>query len=154
VFSSIEYLDRLAHPTPDTAAIMRDGFLNTSRTICRRIAPRGSVRGAVVVTAAVEEPSPETALAAVVRQYPVSHAVAHTEVWVSAGAPHGGVSAEQAIRGGEDQMISGCVTVELLREGDALLVAADIRRALPRAEVGVYRLLCSLGKEDLQCESC
>src|SRR5579863_5623710 len=51
VLTSKPYLERLDHPTPLTRTIMSEVFVNMNRTVCRRVARRGSFRGAFAVVA-------------------------------------------------------------------------------------------------------
>jgi hypothetical protein len=76
----LEYLERPAHPTERTAAIMQSGFSNACRTVCER---------------------------------------------------------------------RRCLALEFLRHEPALRAADNMRRAYVDAEIGVYRLPCSLRTEDL-----
>src|SRR4029077_11957096 len=54
VLTSTAYLDRVNNPTSQTKQMMSDVFTNMTRTVCRRIAQRGALRGAFAVTARFE----------------------------------------------------------------------------------------------------
>jgi hypothetical protein len=58
------------------------------------------------------------------------------------------VSVEERLRG-RDSKISGCLALEFLRHEPALRAAYNMRTAYVDAEIGVYRLPCSLRTEDL-----
>jgi hypothetical protein len=146
--TSPEYLGRLEHPSARTTAIMRDGFCNARRAICERNAVQGPIRGGVVVTVALDEPAPWDRLLDLAERHPVSPERVHTEIWLSTSPEDGARSAEAELRGRDDTM-SGCLELEFLREAPALRARDDLDRACPHAEVGVYRLLCSLRKGDL-----
>ncbi|OAE99626.1 hypothetical protein AYJ54_32530 [Bradyrhizobium centrolobii] len=148
VLASAEYRGRLAHPTERTAAIMRDGFSNMCRTVCERREIRGAIRGNVALTVALTEPDPLARLHDVAEKHPLSIELAHSEIWLATEAKKAKLSTEEALRG-RDAKISGCLALEFLRHEPALRSADGIRRAHPGAEIGVYRLMCSLRKEDL-----
>lgn len=149
VLTSVEYLERLAHPTDRTAAIMQSGFSNACRTVCERRCIQGAIRGGVAVTIALTGPNPLARLSnAAERHHPVGIELAHSEIWISVEKEEINVSAEEHLRG-RDSKISGCLALEFLRHEPALRAADNIRRAFVDAEIGVYRLLCALRKEDL-----
>jgi len=131
VLTSKPYLERLDNPTPMTKRIMSEVFLNMNRTVCRRINRRGGFRGALNAT-----------LHALV----ADTAVASGEVWIALD-PHGmPVSQEEKLRGG-DRKIAACLMIDTLREGDADETGAALAKKFPGAEVGVFRVLCQLGRE-------
>jgi hypothetical protein len=148
VLTSPEYRERLAHPTERTAAIMRSGFSNMCRTVCERRGIQGAIRGSVAVTVALTEPNPLARLSNAAEKYPLGIELAHSEIWISAEKEEINVSAEEQLRG-RDGKISGCLALEFLRHQPALRAADNIRQAYVDAEIGVYRLLCSLRREDL-----
>jgi hypothetical protein len=148
VLTSAEYLERLAHPTERTTAIMRSGFSNMCRTVCERHSVLGAIRGGVAVTLALSEPNPLVRLSNAAENHALGIELAHSEIWISAEKEQGKVSAEEQLRG-RDRKISGCLALEFLRQEPALRAADDLRRACLGAEVGVYRLLCTLRREDL-----
>jgi hypothetical protein len=148
VLASAEYLERLAHPTERTAALMRSGFSNGCRTVCERRSIQGAIRGGVAVTLALTEPNPLARLSNAAEKHALSIELAHSEIWISAEKEETNVSAEEQMRG-RDSKISGCLALEFLRHESALRAADNMRRAYVDAEIGVYRLLCSLRRKDL-----
>jgi hypothetical protein len=148
VLNSAEYRERLAHPTEQTIAIMRDGFLNMNRNVCERRAIRGAFRGGVVLTVAVTEAHPFARLQGVADGWPLSTELVHSEIWIATEKKAAKVSAEEALRG-RDAKISGCLALEFLRREPALRVANELGPALPGSEVGVYQLMCTLRGEDI-----
>jgi hypothetical protein len=50
---------------------------------------------------------------------------------------------EERLRGG-DRKIEACLLVETLRVPDASQIAVALTNEFPRAEIGVYRLLCEI----------
>ncbi|MGV9868430.1 hypothetical protein [Rhodococcus koreensis] len=148
VLTSFEYRERLAHPTPRTTAVMLDGFTNASRTVCERHVIEGAIRGSIMVTVASAETGAAATLRAAAETLPKNLGVAHSEIWLSATSDDSQPSAESALRG-RDDTISGCLALEFLRQEPAQQCADQMRRDLPGADVGVYRLLCSLVKGDL-----
>lgn len=149
VLASAEYRERLANPTERTTAIMRDGFINMRRTICERRDIRGAIRGSVVVTIVLDGRSdPLQRLRDLAGRYPVGVEPTHSEIAISADRNEPNLSAEEALRG-RDAKISGCLLLEFLRQEPALRVANQIRDMYAVAETGVFRLLCSLRRDDL-----
>jgi hypothetical protein len=55
---------------------------------------------------------------------------------------------EEKLRGG-DKKIKGCLMVDTLRQSDAESLGARLSRLFPRTELGVFRVLCQLGRGDL-----
>jgi len=148
VLTSKPYLQRLDNPTPMTRTIMSEVFINMNRTVCRRTARRGSFRGAFAVTARFSRAPDEAALAAVLDKLTADTAVAGGEIWIAldpAGMP---VSMEEKLRGG-DRKIAGALIIDTLYEHDAKAVAAQLARKFPDADVGVFRVLCHIGRSDL-----
>jgi hypothetical protein len=73
-------------------------------------------------------------------------AVASCEIWIAldpAGMP---VSMEEKLRGG-DQKIKGALMIDTLRQRDAELLAEKMTKEFPTADLGVFRVLCQLGRE-------
>src|SRR6266481_2792928 len=81
-------------------------------------------------------------------EHPLCIELAHSEIWISAEREEADRSAEEQLRGA-DAKISGCLALEYLRHEPALRAADYMRRAYSDAEIGVYRVLCSLRREDL-----
>jgi hypothetical protein len=148
VLTSKPYLERLDHPTPMTHTIMSEVFINMNRTVCRRTARRGRFRGAYVVTARFSHAPDEAALAGALDKFTADTAVAGGEIWIAldpAGMP---VSKEEQLRGG-DKKITGALIVETLYEKDAAAVGAELAKQFPKADIGIFRVLCHIGRGDL-----
>ena len=148
VLTSKPYLERLDNPTPMTKRIMSEVFINMNRTVCRRTVRRGAFRGAYAVTARFNQTLDAGALTATLDDLMRDTNVAGGEIWValeSAGMP---VSTEEKLRGG-DKKIKGCLMVDTLRQSDAETLGARLSRQFPGAELGVFRVLCQLGRGDL-----
>ena len=148
VLTAKPYLERLDHPTPMTRHIMSEVFLNMNRTVCRRTLKRGPFRAAYAVTVRFSEMPEEAELAAQLDAMLVSTAVAGGEVWMAldpAGMP---VSMEEQLRGG-DRKIKACLMVDTLRQDAAEQTGARLAARFPGAEVGVFRVLCQIGRGDL-----
>jgi hypothetical protein len=148
VLTSKPYLERLDNPTPMTKRIMSEVFINMNRTVCRRTIRRGAFRGAYAVTARFNETPDAGALTATLDDLMRDTNVAGGEIWIaleSAGMP---VSMEEKLRGG-DKKIKGCLMVDTLRQSDAETLGAWLSRQFPGAELGVFRVLCQLGRGDL-----
>jgi len=148
VLSSKPYLERLDNPTPMTKRIMSDVFINMNRTVCRRTVRRGSFRGAYTVTTRFNEAPDAGALTAALDGLVRDTNVAGGEIWIAldpAGMP---VSMEEKLRGG-DKKIKGCLMVDTLRQSDAETLGGRLSRQFPAAEIGVFRVLCQLGRGDL-----
>jgi hypothetical protein len=58
------------------------------------------------------------------------------------------VSMEEKLRGG-DKKIRGCLMVDTLRQSDAEAMGARLSAQFSQADVGVFRVLCQLGRADL-----
>ena len=144
VLISRPYRDRLDDPTPMTRMVMSEVFLNMNRTICRRVARCGGVRGAYAVTARFGAIPDEGALVPLMAELVRGPAIASAELWVAAdlGQP---VSTEEKLRGG-DKTIKGCLIVDTLRQPEAEALGARFERDFAGAEVGVYRVLCEVGE--------
>lgn len=148
VLTSKPYLERLDHPTPMTRTIMSEVFVNMNRTVCRRTARRGRFRGAYVVTARFSQAPDEAALAGVLEKFCADTAVAGGEIWIALDAAGMPVSKEEQLRGG-DKKIAGALIVETLYEKDAAAVGAELAKQFPQADIGVFRVLCQIGRGDL-----
>jgi hypothetical protein len=148
VLTSRPYLERLDNPTPMTRKIMSEVFLNMNRTVCRRTLRRGGFRGAYVVTVRFNVQPDEAALAKWVDAALQNPAVANGEIWIAldpAGMP---VSMEEKLRGG-DKKIKGALMIDTLRQREAELLGEELSREFPAADVGVFRVLCQLGRGDI-----
>ena len=148
VLTSKAYLARLDTPTPMTRMIMSEVFINMNRTVCRRTVRRGGFRGAYAVTVRFNEAPEEAALAAQLDAMLTGPSAAGGEIWMaldSAGMP---VSMEEQLRGG-DRKIKACLMIDTLRQDAAEQTGARLAAQFPGAEVGVFRVLCQLGRGDL-----
>jgi hypothetical protein len=148
VLTSRPYLERLDNPTPMTRKIMSEVFLNMNRTVCHRTLRRGDFRGAFAVTARFDQAPDSSALTALLDELLRDTNVASGEIWIAldpAGMP---VSMEEKLRGG-DKKIKGCLMIDTLRQPDAETMGARLSRQFSSAEVGVFRVLCQLGRGDL-----
>jgi hypothetical protein len=148
VLTSKAYLDRLDNPTPMTRTIMSEVFLNMNRTVCRRVHRNGGFRGAFTVTVRFNETPDAAALTDLLETLVQDPAVASGEIWIAldpAGMP---VSMEEKLRGG-DKKIKGCLVVDTLRQADAEAIGARLSKQFSGAEVGVFGVLCQLGRGDL-----
>lgn len=148
VLTSKPYLERLDHPTPMTRTIMSEVFVNMNRTVCRRIARRGSFRGAFAVNARFNQAPDETALADVLEKFCADAAVAGGEIWLALDAAAMPVSMEEKLRGG-DKKIAGALMIDTLYEQGAQAVGAELAKQFPHADIGIFRVLCQIGRGDL-----
>lgn len=148
VLSSKPYLERLDNPTPMTKRIMSEVFINMNRTVCRRTVQRGGFRGAYAVAMRFNAQPDEAALTKRLDAALQDTAVAGGEIWIAldlAGQP---VSMEEKLRGG-DKKIKGALMIDTLRQRDAELLGEQLAREFPATDVGVFRVLCQLGRGDL-----
>jgi hypothetical protein len=149
VLTSKPYLERLDSPTPMTKRIMSDVFINMNRTVCRRALRRGGFRGAYAVTVRFNEPPAEAALAAEIDAMMADPAtVAAGEIWIARDPKGMPVSMEEHLRGG-DKKIAACLMIDTLRQAAAEKIAAMLAKKFPGTDVGVFRVLCQLGRGDL-----
>jgi hypothetical protein len=148
VLKSKPYLERLDNPTPMTRKIMSEVFLNMNRTVCRRTVRRGGFRGAFAVTVRFDETPDSGKLTQLLETLVQDPAIAGGEIWMAldpAGMP---VSMEEKLRGG-DKKIKACLMIDTLRQANAEAMGADLTKQFSRTEVGVFRVLCQLGRGDL-----
>ena len=148
VLTSKPYLERLDHPTPMTHTIMSEVFINMNRTVCRRTVRKGQFRGAFAVTARFNRPPDEAALSGVLEKLTADTGVAAGEIWIAldpAGMP---VSKEEQLRGG-DKKISAALMIDTLYQEAAEAVGAQLAEQFPHADVGVFRVLCQIGRGDV-----
>jgi hypothetical protein len=148
ILTSRPYLERLDKPTPMTRKIMSEVFLNMNRTVCRRTLRCGDFRGAFAVTARFDQEPDNNALTALLDELLRDTNVASGEIWIAldpAGMP---VSMEEKLRGG-DKKIKGCLMIDTLRQADAESMGARLSQQFSTADVGVFRVLCQLGRGDL-----
>lgn len=148
VLTSKPYLERLDNPTPMTRTIMSEVFVNMNRTVCRRIARRGGFRGAFAVTARFNRRPDEAQLLRLLEKLTADTAVAAGEIWIAldpAGMP---VSMEEKLRGG-DKKIAGALMIDTLYQEKAESVGTQLAKQFPDADLGVFRVLCQIGRGDL-----
>jgi hypothetical protein len=143
VLKSAAYLGRLDQPTPMTRMVMSEIFKDMNRTVCHRTFRLGAMRGTGVVALRFGERPDEAVLKVVIETLMHDRAVACGEIWRAADPREFPVSEEERLRGG-DRKIEACLLVETLRVQDAQTVAAALVQEFPRAEMGVYRLLCEI----------
>jgi hypothetical protein len=147
VLTSKPYLERLDHPTPMTHTIMSEVFTNMNRTVCRRTERKGSFRGAFTVTARFNQKPDEAALSDTLAKLTADTEVAGGEIWIAldpAGMP---VSKEEQLRGG-DKKIAGALLIDTLYQEDAAAIGDQLAKQFPGADVGVFRVLCQIGRGD------
>ena len=148
VLTSKPYLERLDNPTPMTRTVMSEVFINASRTVCRRTLRCGGFRGAFVVTVRfVKDPPDAAILARLAEDLVQDTAIAACEIWDAVDPAGQQVSMEEKLRGG-DEKIKACLMVDALRQADAEKIGADLSRQFPQADVGVFRVLCQLGRAE------
>ena len=148
VLTSKTYLERLDNPTPMTKKVMSDIFINMNRTVCRRTLRKGGFRGAYVVTVRFNAAPDEAAVKAALDAMTADSKAAGGEIWIALDPKGMPVSGEEKLRGG-DKKIAGCLMIDTLRQSDAETVGTDMARKFPGADVGVFRVLCQLGRGDL-----
>jgi hypothetical protein len=148
VLTSKAYLERLDNPTPMTRMVMSEIFLNMNRTVCRRTLRRGGFRGAFVVTVRFVDDAPDGAtLANIAEDLVQDTSVAACEIWQAVDPSAQPVSMEEKLRGG-DKKIKACLMVDTLRQADAEKIGADLSRQFAKSDVGVFRVLCQLGRAE------
>ena len=145
VLTSRAYLERLDNPTPMTRHIMSHVFANMSRTLCLRTVRRGAFRGAYAVTVRFDAAPDEAALTALVGELVTDINVAAGEVWRAVDTSGQPVSTEEKLRGG-DRKIKAALMIDTLRQADAEALGARMAAQFPGADVGVFRVLCQLGR--------
>jgi hypothetical protein len=149
VLTSKAYLERLDNPTPMTHTVMSEVFINMNRTVCHRTVRRGAFRGAYTVTVRFNETPDEAVLAGELdRLIADPTAVAGGEIWIALDPKDMPVSKEEQLRGG-DKKIAGCLMVDTLRQADAEKTGAVLAQRFPGGDVGVFRVLCQIGRGDL-----
>jgi hypothetical protein len=146
VLTAGAYIARLNDPTPWTKTVMTEMFRAMNRTVCRRVTRVGAYRGSVAVTLRFDATPDRAAVTAAMERLVRAPAVASAEYWEAVDA--GAAAAEEERLRGRDQKIAACLMVDMMREGEAADVAAELARQFPHAETGVYRMLCTLGRSD------
>ncbi len=148
VLTSKPYLERLDNPTPMTRKVMSEIFIDMNRTVCRRVIRSGGFRGAFAVTLRFHDKPNEAALKSELESLVRQPAVASGEIWIALDPRGMLVSGEEKLRGG-DKKIAGCLMIDTLRQADAETIGAQMSKQFPGAEVGVFRVLCSIGRDNL-----
>ncbi|MGN6462990.1 MAG: hypothetical protein ACTHLY_17550 [Pseudolabrys sp.] len=148
VLVSPAYRDRLDHPTPMTRTIMSEIFINMSRTVCVRSVRRGRFRGAYAVTVRAADIADLAGAEGWLEEMTQRDAVASGEIWTAADTAGQPASVEETLRGG-DRKIGACLMLETLREADATALADTLAGRYPRTDIGIYRVLCQIGRGDL-----
>lgn len=121
VLTSQEYLEILENPTPATRKIMEYAFLNMNRTVCSREVVIDGASGGCAVTLAWHGETPEVLNPKTLAMLGPER----VETW-TATSQNNELSAEEKLRGIDDQKISNAILLEFLREEQALNAAASI----------------------------
>lgn len=148
VLTSRPYLERLDNPTPMTRRVMSEIFVNMNRTVCHRSVRRGQFRGVYAVTLRFNDAPDHSALVAQLDELVRDPAVARGEIWTAVDPGSQPVSAEEKLRGG-DRKIRACLMAETLRQDSAERLGRQLSQQFTSADVGVFRVLCELGRSDL-----
>jgi hypothetical protein len=148
VLASKPYLQRLDNPTPMTQKMMSEVFVDMNRTVCRRLARRGSFRGALTVVARFNQRQDDAALFGLLEKLTAPTCVAGGEIWIALDAAGMPVSKEEQLRGGDDK-IAAALMIETLYQEDAEPIGAQLAKQFPQATVGIFRALCEIGRSDL-----
>ncbi len=148
VLTSRPYLERLDNPTSMTKKVMSEIFINMNRTVCRRTVRKGGFRGAYAVTVRFNAAPDEGELKASLDSLVADPAVAAGEIWIALDPKDMPVSQEEKLRGG-DKKIAGCLMIDTLRQAEAEKIGASLAKKFPGTEVGVFRVLCQLGRGDV-----
>lgn len=148
MLTSKPYLERLDNPTPMTKKVMSEIFINMNRTVCRRTVRKGGFRGAYAVTVRFNAAPDEGVLKATLDGLVADPAVAGGEIWIGLDSKGMPVSQEEKLRGG-DKKIAGCLMIDTLRQANAEKTSAELSKKIPGTEVGVFRVLCQLGRGDV-----
>jgi hypothetical protein len=149
ILFSEPYLRRVESPTELTRRIMSGIFTNATRALLTRVARWGMLRGVFAVSVRFDS-KPNGSLESRLRTIASRDDALSTELWTLTrpNAP-AVLSAEQRLRG-PDKNVAGAALVETTTEQEARAVAAALRSALGAGpHIGVYRLFCSLNREDL-----
>ena len=87
-------------------------------------------------------------MAGVLAKLVADTAVAGGEIWVALDAAGMPVSMEEKLRGG-DKKIAGALLIDTLYEEGAQAVGAQLAKQFPQADIGIFRVLCQIGRGDL-----
>jgi len=149
VLFSEAYVNRVENPTELTRRIMSGTFTNATRALLTQAARWGMLRGAVAVSVRFDA-KPGSSLETTLRAIASRDEALSAELWTptrpDAPTP---VSAEQRLRG-PDKSVAGAALVETTTDEEARALALGLREALGTGpHIGVYRLFCSLRRDDL-----
>ena len=149
VLTSKPYLERLDHPTPMTRTIMSEVFINMNRTVCRRTVRRGSFRGAFAVTARFNRMPDQMALSGALDKLTAETSVAGRRNLGCARCRRDAGVDGRKLRGG-DKKIAGALMIDTLYQEHAEAAGAQLAKQFPDAEIGIFRVLCQIGRGDLE----
>ena len=147
VLRSTGYLERLANPSARTVQMMITGFKNVCRTVCERQLITGSIRGGVIVIAALPSASGFDIIKKVASYHKITSRLCHSEVWKATEWSYIAPQTEEKLRG-EDDKIGACLALEFLRTKPAQAAAELLQFSLPSAEIGIYRLVSYLRSDE------
>lgn len=145
ILTSKPYLERLDNPTPMTRTVMSEIFINMNRTVCHRALRRGGFRGAYAVTVRFNDMPDIGSLTSLADELVQEPGIAACEIWTATDPAGQPVSMEEKLRGG-DKKINGCLMVDTLWQADAEKLGEHFAKEFAGAEVGVFRVLCQLGR--------
>ncbi len=149
VLFSEAYVKRVETPTELTRRIMYGIFTNATRALLTQAVCWGMLRGAFAVSVRFDS-KPDSSLEPQLRTIASRDDALSTKLWTLTrpNAP-AVLSAEQQLRG-PDKSVAAAALVETTTEQEARAVAAALRSAFRAGpHIGVYRLFCSLSREDL-----
>jgi hypothetical protein len=149
VLFSDAYIKRVESPTELTRRIMSGIFTNATRALLTQAVRWGMLRGAFAVSVRFDS-KPDMSLEPRLRTVASRDDALSTELWtVTRPSAPATLSAEQQLRG-PDKKVAAAALVETTNEDEARAVAAALRSTFGAApHIGVYRLFCSLSREDL-----
>jgi len=149
VLFSEPYIKRVENPTELTRRVMSGIFTNATRALLTRAARWGILRGVFAVSVRFDS-KPDSSLESRLRTIASRDDALSTELWtVTRPDAPAVLSAEQRLRG-PDKSVAGAALVEATTEHEARAAGAALRSALGTGpNIGVYRLFCSLDREDL-----
>jgi hypothetical protein len=153
VLTSAAYRARGADPTPMTRQIMAGPFQNMTRALCRRERSDGASEGAIAVTIRAKG----TAQSLIELLWPAACALPQrlrAETWASIEDATHALSIEEKIRGKDDK-IDACILVSFSEADHAEAALAILNeqfgvKAAGGIKIGIYQLLCTLYRRDLE----
>ncbi len=149
VLFSEAYVERVENPTELTRRVMSGIFTNATRALLTQAVRWGMLRGAFAVSVRFDS-KPDSSLEPQLRTIASRDDALSTELWTLTRPNAPAVSsAEQQLRG-PDKSVAAAALVETTTEEEARAVAAALRSAFRAGpHIGVYRLFCSLNRQDL-----